>query len=128
MKIKTIITAVIVLFSLTSFAQQKKELTKEETLTYIKQTNEKVGTFYLKYELDNKVLVFDSNNTRINLMENKATAVVYDNVKKWYAINFGDKRIFYGAKLEEDAQRLKRAFDHLIKLVKAEPNTDPFAN
>lgn len=61
-------------------------------------------------------------------MDNKTTAVVYNNVYQLYAINFGDKEISWRAKLEEDAQRLKRAFDHLIKLVRAEPEPDPFAN
>ena len=128
MKTKTIITAVIVLFSLTSFAQTKKELTKEETLAYINKTTYNIdpSRVVILYELDNKVLVFD--NTRVNLMDNKTTAVVYNNVYQLYAINFGDKEISWRAKLEEDAQRLKRAFDHLIKLVRAEPDTDPFAN
>lgn len=42
MKTKTIITAILLLFSLTSFAQAKKELTKEETLKYINETTYKI--------------------------------------------------------------------------------------
>lgn len=61
-------------------------------------------------------------------MEDKTTEVSYHKGHERYSIYLGDKEIFFGGKLEEDTQRLKRAFDHLIKLLKAEPDTDPFAN
>ena len=42
--------------------------------------------------------------------------------------NSDKTNILWFISLEDDAKRLKNALEHLIKLLKAEPETDPFAN
>ena len=125
MKTKTIITAILLLFSLTSFAQHKKELTKEETLTYINDLFKKSTGLTENINLDGKTLVRGSR--RCYLMQNRSLEVRY-NTAVYLVVSGNEEYPCLYAKTEEDAKRLKNALEHLIKLLKAEPETDPFAN
>lgn len=131
MKTKTIIIAILLLFSLTSFAQQKKELTKEETLTYINDLFKKSTGLKTTYSLDGKTLVYtyEGGTSRFYLGNKSQLKVEEKDIEGKYWIWFPDGKLagIY-ALTEEDAKRLKNALEHLIKLLKAEPDTDPFAN
>ncbi|MGX9985568.1 hypothetical protein [Soonwooa purpurea] len=124
MKTKTIITAIILLFSLTSFAQTKKELTKEETVKYLNDVNLKQSRVGGNVSLDGKILIV--TGLRKEIMIDQPLIIKKDAM---YQVIFKDGQyaIFY-TDLESDAQRMKNALEHLIKLLKAEPETDPFAN
>ncbi len=47
---------------------------------------------------------------------------------EYNVISSNKGNILWFLEFEEDAKRLKNALEHLIKILKAEPDTDPFAN
>ena len=151
MKTKTIITAIILLSSLTSFAQQKKELTKEETVKYINDLFQKSYTCYNNDTkekwtiesviLDGKTLNINTINnhgeknlTREYLLQHELPLKIYrrnefmEGAGEYNVISSNKGNILWFLEFEEDAKRLKNALEHLIKILKAEPDTDPFAN
>ena len=134
---KTIITAIMLCFFAFANAQQKKEFTKEETLKYINDTYVKLhGASSNKFTLDNKVLVWtylDGTTSRHDLMKKEPLEIVYcdlctNKYRVFFKSDINSHDYIFGAKVESDVKRLKNALEHLIKLLKAEPETDPFAN
>lgn len=61
-------------------------------------------------------------------MRSEATSLEPDNGLYYIVENVKDEfsNIFFCIELESDANRLKKALEHLIQLVKAEKSTDPF--
>ena len=146
---KTIITAILLCFFAFANAQQKKELTKEETVKYINDlliksyqfTDEqtKIKSTVKSVILDGRILTIkikpdegSESVSRRPLMNYKLPLKIKMEYSRWTGdydiIDNNDKIVLFYISLEEDAKRLKNALEHLIKLLKAEPETDPFAN
>jgi len=141
----TLLTICLFMFAGTQTANAQ---TKEETVKYISdlysQVHLEINPNGVKYEvesvtLDGKVLVIKNPNATIpvhryylmeygtlEVVEGKSGANGYIYGK--YYVSDGKKNLVCCIALENDAQRLKNALEHLIKLLKAEPETDPFAN
>lgn len=150
---KTIVTAILLCFFAFANAQQKKELTKEETLKYINdlysQSYSLINRSSVKWTvesvtLEGKILVIkykgsdgtedigrkylmDYGTLRISEYDFSSAGNISCGI--YQITNDNDtERILWCITLESDAKRLKNALEHLIKLLKAEPETDPFAN
>ena len=134
---KTILTAILLCFFAFANAQQKKELTKEETLKYFNDTYHKLGhSFDTKFTLDKTVLVytlFDGSTFSYDLMRNEPLEIVYCELcLTKYRVFFESDMVFndyvFKVDVKSDAEGLKNALERLIKLVKDEMKTDSFAN
>ncbi len=135
-KITTFITTALMLFSITAFSQTKEETVKYINDLYIKST----GKQEEKVSLDGKTLVRTvidpvvTTPIRTHLTKNEGNLIIKNCAGGEKCIFFrkGDDAysdVFTGlwGGNDEDSKRLKNALEHLIKLLKAEPEeNDPF--
>lgn len=134
-KLTTLITIALMLFSISVFSQ-----TKDETVNYINDLFKKsTGSLEENISLDGKTLVRtvkDPTRTapiRTYLTKNEGNLIIKncsggERCIFFYKENDSDLYTGLWGSNEEDANRLKNALEHLIKLLKAEPEeTDPFA-
>jgi len=146
---KKIFLAFLVLFSVAYTAKaQTPPLNKQETLDYIskiyKSTHLRPTQPQWKVEkvhVDAKVLIItyiDGTLERKDFLNLKNLIVAKSEETSlepgnglYYIVEDGKdikSNIFMCIQLESDANRLKKALEHLIELVKAEKSTDPFDN
>ena len=144
--LKTIIAVTILLF-LTS-TQQTQAQTKEETVKYISDLYSKGSEHFYKLSsppssnktkglsvtLDGKTLNVKYNDSRsgdnsdrISLI-NVALPLETYYFHSYYGVGIRNgKSILDNFSLKDDAERIKNALEHLIKIVQSEPDDDPFA-
>jgi hypothetical protein len=128
---------------------QKKELNKEETCAYIEKIivnaakaahdhpGEKFTTQKIEsLNIEGKVLTmrYDDNDVyRIELNPYAQISVDYKyllnnySAGKWYVVKVGSDVISNKITIESDANRLKKALEHLLELLKTD-HSDPFGN
>lgn len=128
---KTITTLLILFCSFNICSAQKAELSKEETVKYINDLYMKSLNQTGNVILDGKTLVISFDNKIISreyLMVTQPLKVTEHDGKHYIRDQKEEVVLLWGIPVENDAQRLKNALEHLIEILKAEPETDPFAN
>ena len=132
---KTITTFLILFCSINLCSAQKAKLTKEETLKYINDLFNRIEkNAGCTFTLDGKILERTCSNSewtsfRRNLMAGDGTIMIEECDGGSYCLFLSNGTgTGLSAKIENDAKRLKNALEHLIEILKAEPETDPFAN
>lgn len=114
---------------------QPPALNKQKTLEYINDLYSKATKFQslgIAYTLDNKILVKSYLSSsyapeRFDLLK-VSLMLNYLEQDKSYTLFDKNKGMLVGILIESEANRLKKALEHLIELVKNEKNTDPFDN
>jgi hypothetical protein len=135
--------------SIFAMQAQKKELNKEETVAYIEKIivnadkaahghpGEKYNTVNIEnLTLEGKVLTMKYEDNGVYMTELNPYAQVSVDYKyignnysagKWYVVKVGSEVICSKITIESDANRLKKAFEHLLELLKTD-DSDPFGN
>lgn len=120
-------------------AAQQKPLTKAETVAYIEKTfranyDDSEAKITL-FSVEGKVLSWQNDkgkNTRHDL--GSMPALTYETYEYnnatlylvYYRLNDKKISLYPAIRIEADAKRLIKATEHLIELLRAEKNTDPF--
>lgn len=145
---KTITTILVLFCSINLIYAQKAKPSKEETVKYISDLYSKgsEGTYKLSsipaeitikglsVTLDGKTLNVKYNDSRsgdnsdrISLI-NVALPLETYYFHSYYGVGIRNGRsILQNFSLKDDAERIKNALEHLIKIVQSEPDDDPFA-
>jgi hypothetical protein len=133
-----ILTFILFLFANAAALAQTPPLNKQQTLEYINKLyiNSYVSSFDVNIKvksvtLDNEVLVITFNDGQASRHEiTKLTKLEVMQRTETGAYFLTDKHevIFAALQHEVDANRLKKALEHLIDLLKAEKGPDPFDN
>jgi putative NADPH-quinone reductase len=134
---KTILLFILVIGVQTQLQAQNTPMNKQQTLDYV----ERVFKSSFKYKdvkilgvsLDGKILVISTSiggNVRKDLSKLESLEVIKDDTVYFdYSVRNSLKtssQILWSIQTEADANRLKKALEHLIKILKTEKNTDPF--
>jgi SNF2 family DNA or RNA helicase len=139
---KLILFCIILLGTLSSLQAQNAPLNKQQTLEYIEKLfkdSYSWGDYYIKsISLKGNTLEWYSTNSneKHRVYISKLNYLIVEKQDRG-ACNFpyhpyfdisGDKGeyILGGIMLESDANRLKKALEHLIEILKTEKSTDPF--
>lgn len=134
---KLILFITILLCTLNGIQAQNAPLNKQQTLEYIEKVFKecyKVDETSTKPErviLDNKILqvnLSSGKKSRVELLSNQPLLIKKDPTFDRYHIGYNNvnQYILYCISTEYDANRLKKALEHLIEILKTEKNTDPF--
>lgn len=135
---KILIAFVICVVSTYVGKAQTPQFNKHQTINYIdnlfKQSfTKEAGQTISNVSLDAKVLnisMVTGQNFRFDILALTSLIIKkHDGYNSFYITSSQEeKSIFWFISLESDANRLKKALEHLIELLKTEKSTDPFDN
>jgi hypothetical protein len=127
---KKIITICLIMAATFTMQAQKKELNKEETIAYIN----KIFDGKMVISMMGKTLNYEKSNEKIDLDPHGVISIKNNYLKHLekhnYFIHYDYGSIndtLYCTSVESDANRLKKAFEHLLELLKTD-DSDPFGN
>ena len=133
---KIVLFFIILLGTLSSLQAQNAPLNKQQTLEYIEKLYKETYQFnenkVLSVTIDGKILVikFSSDGiSRRDLSKADSLFLGKPNSSGHFDIRFVSEyyaQILCCIQLEADANRLKKALEHLIEILKTEKSTDPF--
>jgi hypothetical protein len=127
---KKLITICLIMATTFAMQAQKKELNKEETVAYIN----KIFDGKMVISMMGKTLNYERSNEKIDLNSDGVISIKHNYLehleKHNYFIHYDYGNIhdtLYCTSFESDASRLKKAFEHLLELLKTD-DSDPFGN
>ena len=139
-KLYTICLLIATVFSVNALAQNAP-LNKQQTLDYIEKLFKESFIYgeslvkVVSVTLDNKILqvnLSDGAKSRNELLLNQLLMIKKSNMAAnryhigYYFEGKADVNVLYHISAESDANRLKKAIEHLIEILKTEKSTDPF--
>jgi hypothetical protein len=130
---KKLITFCLIMVTTFVMHAQKKELNKEETVAYIEKLYKANYYQVSSVSLDANILQIEyegkSGKTEMIRTEIKNSPFGIHQGDEYFFIEHNNNRFFIQfLQTKTDADRMKKALEHLQKLIQTEGSDDPFGN